>query len=362
MKEEESLFVRALRGRAIGRAPFWFMRQAGRYLPEYRAIRAQAGGMLDLCLTPELAAEVTLQPIRRFAMDAAILFADLPLLLYGLGQHLEYREGEGPVLDPVRCQADLASLAVERVAERLAPVAETVGLVRSKLARETALIGFAGSPWTTATYMVEGGSSRDFAHTKRWAYRDPDSFAGLIDLITRGTIEYLSAQIQAGADAVQLFDSWAGALSETAFERWVIHPTAVLVTELRARHPTTPIIGFPRVAGCLYERYFERTGVDAIGIDPGVPVDAALGLQRYGAVQGNIDPQLLVVGGPALLAEAGRLTDALGSERYIVNLGHGIVPETPVEHVAELSAFLRSRGDGAAGGANAVVSPTGTAS
>src|SRR6266403_28412 len=262
--------LRVIKGERLDPPPWWLMRQAGRYLPEYRALRARAGDFLQLCLTPALAAEATLQPVRRFGMDAAILFADILLVPYALGQQLGYGD-DGPVLDPIAESAGLAGLHLDRLASRLEPVCETIGLCRAALPSETALIGFAGSPWTVATYMVEGGTSRDFRRIKSWAYRDPQGFAALIELIVEGTVAYLSAQIRAGADAVQLFDSWAGILSEAGFERWVIGPTRGIAERLNERFPTVPVIGFPRGAGLFYERYAVETRVDAVSLDTAVP-------------------------------------------------------------------------------------------
>jgi uroporphyrinogen decarboxylase len=325
------------------RPPVWLMRQAGRYLPEYRKVRAQVPGFLDLCYTPELAVEVTLQPIRRYALDAAIIFSDILVVPDALGQVVAFREGEGPVLEPVRNDADVARLAPARIHERLAPVYETVRLLAATLPKEVALIGFAGAPWTVATYMVEGGTSRNHHQVQLWAYRDPAGFAKLIDCLVAATIEYLSAQIVAGVEIVQLFDSWAGVLPEPAFRRWVVEPTARIVAVLRQRHPQVPIIGFPRGAGLLYPGYFTATGVSAVSLDTTVPLAFAHDtLQKIGVVQGNLDPLLLVAGGAAMNAATRAILGALATGPFVFNLGHGIVPETPPEHVAELVALLRS--------------------
>src|SRR5579863_665724 len=286
--------LRALAGEALERPPWWLMRQAGRYLPEYRRVRARAKGFVEFCLTPELASEATLQPVRRFGMDAAILFADILLVPHALGQKLEFGE-EGPMLEPISEGSGIGELSRTGFSN-LDPVYETVRRSRAGLARETALIGFAGSPWTVATYMVEGGASRDFRHVKAWAYRDPQGFAALIEVIVEATIAYLSGQITAGADAVQLFDSWAGILPETGFERWVIEPTRRITARLKQNFPTVPIIGFPRGAGFFYERYVAESGVDAVGIDSGVSVSLARErLQGRAVVQGNLDPVVLLV-------------------------------------------------------------------
>src|SRR5260370_982738 len=261
-------------GERLDPPPWWLMRQAGRYLPEYRALRGRARDFLELCLTPALAAEATLQPVRRFGMDAAILFADILLVPHALGQQVGYGD-DGPELAPITERAGLAGLRLDEVSSKLEPVCETIRLCRAALPSKTALIGFAGSPWTVATYMVEGGASKDFRLIKSWAYRDPNGFAALIELLIEATIDYLSAQITAGAEAVQLFDSWAGILSETGFERWVIDPTRKIVDVLKQRFPDVPIIGFPRGAGLLYERYAAETGIGAVSLDTAVPLGFA---------------------------------------------------------------------------------------
>jgi len=335
--------LQALAGRAQARPPFWLMRQAGRYLPEYRELRQQAGSFLDLCYNPDLATEVTLQPIRRFAMDAAILFADILLVPQALGQALSFREGEGPVLEPLRQTTQIDALTPAGLHEQLAPVYETVRRVRSALPDDVALIGFAGAPWTVATYMVEGGSSRDFAEIKRWAFSDPDGFARLIELLVEATTDYLAAQIAAGAEVVQLFDTWAGVLPAADFERWCIAPLKAIVERLHDLHPEVPVIGFPRGAGAGYVDYVRRTGVNAVGLDWTVPPAWARDvLQPQVTVQGNLDPRYLVVGGEAMEREVARILDTLAQGPFIFNLGHGVVPETPVEHVGRLAELLRS--------------------
>jgi uroporphyrinogen decarboxylase len=328
--------LRALAGETLDRVPWWLMRQAGRYLPEYRALRAKAGDFIKLCLTPEYAAEVTLQPIRRFGMDAAILFSDILLVPRALGQRLSY-EDDGPKLESVSQVSQLR----ETDLAMLAPVAEAVRRVRTSLPDATALIGFAGAPWTVATYMVEGGTSRDFRKVKAWSYRDPAGFAALIDRIAVATIDFLALQIEAGAEAVQLFDSWASAVSPDGFESWVVDPTKQVVGALKARFPHVPVIGFPRGAGLLYERYVAATGVDAVGLDTVVPAAYASDrLQPRVVVQGNLDPVLLLTGGEEMRRVATALRDGLGAGPYVFNLGHGILPETPAEHVAALARIL----------------------
>ena len=340
--DTDKRLLRVLRRQPVDRIPFWFMRQAGRYLPEYRAVRERVGGFLELCYEPARAAEVTLQPVRRFGMDAAILFSDILVVPDGLGQVVEFREGEGPWLEPLDGPSGVSALRLERLQGHLQPVYETVARVRSDLPKDVALIGFAGAPWTVASYMVEGGSTRDFAAVKLWAYRDPGSFQTLIDILVEATVEHLTAQIEAGAEAVQLFDSWAGVLPSAAFERWCTRPLAAIVAALRQRCAGTPIIVFPRGAGAMYQQVAANVGADAIGIDTTVPTEwAAATLQSGAALQGNLDPVMLVAGGKAMLAEADRIRRTLGGGPFIFNLGHGVLPETPPDHVAALSDFLR---------------------
>lgn len=332
--------LRVFAGETLDPPPWWLMRQAGRYLPEYRALRARAADFVSLCLTPPLAAEATLQPIRRFGMDAAILFSDILLVPYALGQKLGFR-GDGPALDPVADRHAAAALSGGQVGARLAPVFEAAARVRTELPASTALIGFAGAPWTVATYMVEGGTSRDFAAVRAWAYRDPAGFAALLELIEAATIEFLAGQVAAGAEIVQLFDSWAGILPEPGFVRWVIAPTRRIVTALKQRCPECRVIGFPRGAGLLYERYVLETGVDGLGLDTVVPIGyASARLQSRIPVQGNLDPVLLRVGGAALAEAVAALRRGLGNAPYVFNLGHGVLPETPVENVAELARLM----------------------
>jgi uroporphyrinogen decarboxylase len=331
--------IRALAGEAFEAPPWWLMRQAGRYLPEYRALRARAGGFVEFCLTPDLAAEATLQPVRRFGMDGAILFADILLIARALGTQLDFGE-DGPALDRLDESAGIGRLSLAGIAS-LDPVYETVRRVRGGLPDGTALIGFAGAPWTVATYMVEGGASRDFRLTRSWAYRDPDGFAALIDLIAEGTIAYLSGQIAAGAEAVQLFDSWAGVLPEREFARWVVMPTRRIAAVLKERFPAVPVIGFPRGAGLFYKRYVVESGVDAVALDTNVPAGFARDrLQPRLAVQGNLDPIALLVGGAAMERAVAEIRAALGGGAFVFNLGHGILPQTPPEHVAALAGLL----------------------
>ena len=339
--ERDKALLLALRGQAQVPPPIWLMRQAGRYLPEYRAVRAEAGSFLDLCDRPDLAAEVTLQPVRRFGLDAAIIFADILLIPRALGQPLRFIEGEGPVLDAVCIVEDLDKLNFSRFDECLAPVYEALGRVRRQLPDEAALIGFAGAPWTVATYMVGGAGDQNPA--RLWAHRDPDGFGRLIALLTEATIRYLDRQIEAGAEVLQLFDTWAGVLPESAFLRWCVGPAREIVQALKRRWPDVPVIGFPRGVGPMYESYAERSGVDAVSIDTGLPsLWARDRLQGRLTVQGHLDPLALWAGGAALRREAGAILDALGRGPFVFNLGHGVLPQTPPDHVAELVEIVRA--------------------
>jgi uroporphyrinogen decarboxylase len=337
--------LRALSGEAVWPPPVWLMRQAGRYLPEYRAVRAGAKDFIAVCTTPALAAEVTLQPIRRYGFDAAILFSDILMLPWALGHGLEYREGEGPVLPALRDEAGVAVLDPAAVADRVAPIMETVRLVRAGLVGEgfadTTLIGFAGAPFTVACYMVEGGGSKDFPHVRGMAYEQPALFQRLMDVLTEASIEYLSAQVTAGAEALMLFDSWAGVLSPSLFRAHCVAPVKRIVSALKARHPEVPVIGFPRLAG-LMAREYAATGVDGVGVDTGsdIAVVASM-LPAHVAVQGNLDPLAVVAGRAAMAGEVAPILDAMRGRPFIFNLGHGIVPQTPPEHVAELLELVR---------------------
>jgi len=341
--ERQPRLLGALQGQSLDPPPIWLMRQAGRYLPEYRAVREKAGGFLDLVYTPALAAEVTLQPVRRFGLDAAILFSDILVVPHALGQSVSFLEGEGPKLEPVTCVSDLKRLNRDGTGEKFAHVFETVARVRQEMPADTALIGFCGAPWTVATYMVGGCGSADQADARLWAYRDPAGFASLIDILVETSIAYLDGQVRAGADVVQIFDSWAGSLPEDAFDTWVVAPTRRIVEELEARHPHVPVIGFPRGAGVNAARYVEATGVEGFGCDTGVPLETMRALAGRGVtVQGNLDPLLLVAGGPALEARVRQTLEALQGVPFIFNLGHGVVPQTPPENVARLVALVRA--------------------
>jgi uroporphyrinogen decarboxylase len=334
------LLLETLRGTNASERPIWLMRQAGRYLPEYRALRAERGGFLALVYDSEAAAEITLQPIRRFGFDGAILFSDILIVPYAMGQDLEFLAGEGPRLSPTLVDHALGSL--HAVPARLAPIYETVAKVRAGLGAGRTLLGFAGSPWTVATYMVAGEGSRDQHAARSLAYRDPGAFQAIIDAITAVTIEYLAGQVSAGAEAVQLFDSWAGSLAPSEFERWVIAPNAAIVTALRQRFPQLPVIGFPKGAGEKLPAYARETGVDALGLDETIdPVWAAKVLPAGLPVQGNIDPLLLEAGGAALEVQAHRILEAFADRPHVFNLGHGIGQHTPIEHVEQLLGIVR---------------------
>ncbi len=338
-------FLQALNGEKPKHIPFWFMRQAGRYLPEYRELRAKAGGFLDMAYNPDFACEVTLQPIRRYGMDAAILFSDILVVPHALGQDLKFTAGEGPQLPPIRDKNGLMNLNIDRIDEILNPVYDAVSKIHSGLKTEgfdqTTLVGFAGAPWTIATYMVEGSGSKEYAHVKSWAYRDPDGFQELIDLVSEATIHYLSRQIEAGAEALQLFDSWAGVLDETQFCRWCIEPAKRIVGALKIKHPDVPIIGFPRGAGFMYEAYARETGVDGLGLDQMVPLEQARALQKICTVQGNLDPVALLAGGDIMENRVRKILDILSGGPFIFNLGHGVIKETPPENVQCLAEIIK---------------------
>jgi uroporphyrinogen decarboxylase len=317
------------------------MRQAGRYLPEYRQLRTEKGSFLELVYDSEVAAEVTLQPLRRFpGLDAAILFSDILIVPFAIGQNLSFVAGEGPRLTPPLMESSLDDLTAYPA--RLDPIYETVRKVKAALAPAKTLIGFAGSPWTVATYMVAGQGSRDHSETRRLAYSDPARFGAIIERIEKVTFDYLSSQIAAGAEAVQLFDSWAGSLSPAQFEKWVIAPTARLVSKLRKKHPDVPIIGFPKGAGGKLAAYARETGVSALGLDETVdPLWAAKELPEQLPVQGNLDPLALIAGGKELKGTAEQILDAFAGRPHIFNLGHGILPDTPIAHVEALIAQVK---------------------
>ncbi|MFO1139029.1 MAG: uroporphyrinogen decarboxylase [Paracoccus sp. (in: a-proteobacteria)] len=335
--------LRALSGERLPVPPVWMMRQAGRYLPEYRATRAQAGDFLSLCYTPDLAAEVTLQPIRRYGFDAAILFADILLVPQALGADLWFVTGEGPRLSTITDAAGVAALKpVEAIHETLNPVYETVRILARELPPEVTLIGFAGAPWTVATYMIAGRGTPDQGPAHAMKTADRAAFIALLDRITDATIEYLCAQIEAGAEVIKLFDSWAGSLKGRDFDDFALEPAKRIIAALKARHPAVPVIAFPREAGPRYAGFARATGADCVALDNSVSADwAAAEVQKDGCVQGNLDPRLLVTGGEALETETRRIVRAFSNGPHIFNLGHGITPEADPENVTRMLAAIR---------------------
>jgi len=338
-----SALLEVLANTVPARTPIWLMRQAGRYLPEYRELRAKAGSFLDLCFNPALAAEVTLQPVRRFGFDAAILFSDILVVPNALGQKLTFAAGEGPQLSPpVVDAAMVARLGTQVDMAALAPVYETIRRVRAELPAGVALLGFCGAPFTVATYMVAGHGTPDQAPARLFAYGDPEGFARLIDLLTAASIDYLTGQFEAGVDAVQLFDTWAGVLAPGEFERWCVRPAAQIVAAVRARVPGARVIGFPRGAGTLLAAYVEQVPTDAVGLDWMIDRGFAREhIQRRRPVQGNLDPLALLAGGAALDREIDAVLTAFSGRPFIFNLGHGILPETPIAHVERMVARVR---------------------
>ena len=338
----ERKMMAVLAGESVFPPPIWVMRQAGRYLPEYRATRAEAGGFLDLCYNPKLATEVTLQPIRRYGFDAAILFSDILVIPDALGRKVAFQEGEGPVLEPLDLTR-VGELDPSAIHERLGPVYEAVERIRGALPRETTFLGFCGAPWTVATYMIAGRGTPDQGPARRAALPHPDGFARLIDVLVEASIAYLARQIDHGADAVQIFDTWAGILDEYEFERWVIEPTTRIVAGLRAIHPGARVIGFPKGTQALLGRYIVETGVDAVGIDWTMPHGFVRAhIQPRVAVQGNLDPMRVVIGGRALDEGVDRVLEGLGLGRLIFNLGHGITPDADPANMARLVERVRA--------------------
>ena len=343
MTDPAKPFLQALSGKSLPTPPFWFMRQAGRYLPEYKELRKNARNFLEFCYTPDLAVEATLQPLRRFNPDAAILFCDILVIPDAMGQKVEFREGEGPVLEPLRETRDLARLKTNGICDHLAPVFETVRRLAAEIPETTALIGFAGAPWTVATYMVEGRGKTDFSRALAWDTEDRAGFAQLMEILVEATAAYLIEQVINGAEALQLFDTWAGVLNEDQFRRLVIAPTKAIIEKVHARYPDIPMIGFPRGAEGWYPAYVTETGVSGVGIDSDLDLGfAANELQKICTVQGNLDPLLVVEGGANMKAAAAKILGTLGKGPFVFNLGHGVVPQTPVEHVVELAAQITS--------------------
>jgi uroporphyrinogen decarboxylase len=332
-----------LAGKRLPVPPIWLMRQAGRYLPEYRALRQKIGNFLDLCLDPKSAAEVTLQPIRRFGFDAAILFSDILVVPYALGQNVAFTVADGPRLDAIDDADDLHKLRRELDHERLAPVYEAIARVRSQLPASVALLGFCGAPWTLATYMIAGAGTPDQIPAREFAYRAPEPFAELIDILVEASASYLIQQFEAGVDAVQIFDSWAGIVPDDEFDRCCVEPCARIIATVRAQIPTAKFIGFPRGAGSRLKRYIDAVPVDAVGLD--WTIDLAFAreeLQRRKPVQGNLDPVVLLVGGRSLDRSVDRIMENFKAGPFIFNLGHGVLPDTPVAHVEQLVARVRA--------------------
>ncbi len=335
-------FIDVLSGQRQAVPPMWMMRQAGRYLPEYREVRAKAGGFLDLCFNPELAAEVTLQPIRRFGFDAAIIFSDILVIPYALGRSVRFEVGEGPRLEPLDDPGKVTTLATHADFGKLAPVFEALRIVRGTLDPKIALIGFCGAPWTVATYMVAGHGTPDQGPARMMAYRHPEAFAKIIDVLVESSIEYLLAQLAAGANVLQIFDTWAGVLPPAEFARWSVEPTRRIVEGVRAKVPDAKIIGFPRGAGAQLPGYVEATGVNAVSIDwTAEPAFIRERVQSKVAVQGNLDPLVLITGGAALDRAVDNVLANFAAGRLIFNLGHGIQPETPIAHVEQMLKRVR---------------------
>lgn len=332
--------IEVLKGHTFDVPPIWLMRQAGRYLPEYRKTREKAGGFLNLCYTPELAIEVTLQPIRRFGFDASILFSDILVIPDALGRKVEFKEGEGPVLEPIEV-SDIKNLKKDNILDHLAPVLKTVSGLRAELPEETTLIGFCGAPWTVATYMIAGRGTPDQAPARLFAYQEEDAFQTLIDTLVDASAEYLIAQIEAGADTVQIFDSWAGILGGDQFKRWCLEPVQKIVSKIHKVHPDVPVIAFPKGAGSQFNGYREATGIQGLGLDWSVPLEQAKALQKGGAIQGMLDPLRVIAGGKALDDGVDAIIEGLGDGPLIFNLGHGITPQAPITHVEQLIERVR---------------------
>ena len=339
----KNLLIRTLHGESVDPPPVWLMRQAGRYLPEYMKLRHNAGNFLDLCYNPNLAAEATLQPVKRFGFDAAIIFSDILVIPDALGQKVEFKHGVGPVLKPIRSQAQIMELNEDDFKEYLKPIYEAIAQVSAQLSSGVSLIGFAGAPWTIATYMVEGGSTKNFNYVKSWATDDTKGFEKLIKQLVDSITIHVMGQIDAGAEVIQLFDSWAGVLSPAEFERWCIKPVAEIAERVKRKHPQVPIIGFPKGGGVSYRDYSQKTGVDCVSVDYTVPVTwIAKELQPETVVQGNLDPHILRKGGARMAKQVQEIKKVLGKRPFIFNLGHGILPDTDPSHVGDLVKLVRA--------------------
>ncbi|MEN0041986.1 MAG: uroporphyrinogen decarboxylase [Pseudomonadota bacterium] len=340
VQQHERAVMRVIAGETLERPPIWMMRQAGRYLPEYKETRKQAGGFLDLCYNPELAIEVTLQPIRRFGFDAAILFSDILVIPDALGIDVRFEEGRGPILQPVDIE-QINHLTSDGALEHLAPVLQTVEGLRAQLPAETTLLGFCGAPWTVATYMIAGHGTPDQGPARQFSLNDPDAFQKMIDVLVEASAAYLVAQLKAGADAVQIFDSWASVLDEAQFQQWCVAPVKVVVDKVRAEIPDAKIIGFPKGVGAFYGDYAAQTGIDMLGLDWTIPFNFAKDLQKKTPVQGNLDPNRLIAGGRALDEGVDAILEHLGGGPLVFNLGHGITPQTEIAHVERMIARVR---------------------
>ena len=340
---ESKLLLEALHGEATPRIPFWFMRQAGRYLPEYRELRASTSGFLDLCFNPEKAAEVTLQPLRRFGMDGAILFSDILVVPYGLGVDVAFAEGEGPIVGITDTAEKIAALNLSTIHSKLSPIAETVKRVKKDLPEGAALIGFAGAPWTVACYMLQGRSGKEFLAARKFAIAQPVLMEQLIGKLTLATIDYLRMQIDAGADAIQLFDSWASLLTPDQFSKWVVDPTKIIVKAIRTSHPSIPFIGFAKGAGYQLKEYAKETEANCIGIDQHMPIDMAMESRAHATqtIQGNLDPLLMAFDLSGALRETEAILKKIGQTPFVFNVGHGFIPETPIENVAAVAAMVQ---------------------
>jgi uroporphyrinogen decarboxylase len=342
---EEKPLIAVLQGKPLPVPPVWLMRQAGRYLPEYRELRARAGSFLDTCYNPEIAARITLQPVERFGFDAAILFSDILVVPDALGQKVSFESGHGPKLEPIAEPKDLGRLAPAFDADRLAPVYETIARVKCELPEQVAFIGFCGAPWTVASYMIAGEGTPDQAPARLFAYRHPEAFGRLIDRLVDASVSYLTRQIDAGVEVLQIFDSWAGVLPPQEFERWVVSPLQRIIAELGQKRPDVPIIAFVRGAGPHLGDLAKRLGADALGLDTSVAPQWAVGEIAGGvALQGNLDPLALLAGGEALDRQTDAILEAFAGRPHIFNLGHGVLPETPLDHVARLIDRIRNRG------------------
>ena len=341
MNTSNPTIINVLDGKDVKTVPFWLMRQAGRYLEEYRAVRESCGNFLNLCYSPKLAKKVTLQPIERFNFDAAIIFSDILVIPDALGQSVQFQKGVGPILEPLQDLSSLTCLNIDNVTNHLSPVYETISDVRSELIRDKAVIGFSGAPWTVATYMVEGGPSKDFSNIKQWAYSNPEEFRNLIEILISAITMHLLSQIKAGADIIQIFDSWAGLLPDSAFKKWCVCPIKKIVADVKSEFPDIPIIIFPRLAGHRYIEIADIEGVTAVSIDHTLSIDwISKNLQNKVVVQGNLDPVFLLAGGAAMKNEVKRILEGLSGHPFIFNLGHGVLPNTPPDNVSELCKMV----------------------